>query len=224
MAAMKLAVICTASLFLVVAPAIAQSDPPLKTEALRLALPASLYDAPRPEAALSATDASLQGGMFSVGLRAAPGEWRGPARPALHEGLDVEVSIAARGPADFGLAISRRARSESWPGGALRAEGGEVRLGQRLNLDPFASPTWDAPTWYLFAAADGQAVTWTPAPASDARGLRLQERVTVGDVQAGVSIEASNIQAALSFMQREVSNGQRSEDQNYAGVSLTWRR
>lgn len=229
MANMKLIAFGAVALSLTASPVGSSDLTPGKSEALRLALP-------QPQEISRMADEelplhSLAGGDVTFGVRRIGGEVWGPSlaepkRPGLDE-AGLEVSIAATGPAEFGVAIARRQHSERWAGGSVEQNGGEVRLGQRLSIDEFASPTWDAPTWYLYAAADGQAVTWAPAAANlaSARGLRLQEdRVMVDDMQAGVSIEARNMQASLAFMQREVSNGQRSEDQNYAGVSFSWRR
>jgi hypothetical protein len=139
--------------------------------------------------------------------------------PARETGLGLDVSVAPR--ATF------EARSN---GGRLRSSGAEVRLGRGLAglVDTFETPTWDNPAWYFFAATDGQAVTWTPdmAPAPvGADGLRFQEdRVTVGDLQAGVSIEANGMQASLSYVQREVSNGRWNANEDFVGATVTWRR
>jgi hypothetical protein len=139
--------------------------------------------------------------------------------PARQTGLDLDVAIAPR--AGFALGPE---------GGQLRSVGGEVRLGKRLEnmVGEFTSnATWDRPAWYFFAATDGSALTWTPEAMAGAarRGLSYQEdRVIVGDAQIGISVEARGMQASFSVMNRNVSNGWESKDENYIGASITMRR
>lgn len=139
--------------------------------------------------------------------------------PARQTGLDLDVAIAPR--AGFALGPE---------GGQLRSVGGEVRLGKRLEhlVGEFTtSATWERPAWYFFAATDGSALTWTPEAMAGAarRGLSYQEdRVIVGDAQIGVSVEARGLQASFSVMNRNVSNGWESKDENYVGASITMRR
>jgi hypothetical protein len=138
--------------------------------------------------------------------------------PARLTGLNVDVSVAPR--AAFELTPS---------GQRLRSTGAEVRLGRGLEnlVRPFTSPDWDNPTWYFFAAADGSALTWRPEETATVleRGLRLQEeRVVVGDIQAGVSMEANGMQASLSYIKRDVTNGQITKDESFVGATLTLRR
>ncbi len=227
---MSLLCACSAAALMAFAASAASPEPaPAKSRALQLAL-SQAYDfndsSPAP---LHGATSEFSAGALSFGVRRPVRQAWGPpmsGRDLESDGLDLEFSVSAKGPADLGVAIARRTRNEEWAGGSVRSEGGELSLGQRLSIEELATPTWDAPTWYLFAAADGEALTWAPGvgPAREG-GLRLQEeRVMVGDVQAGLSMEASNLQASLSFIQREVSNGQRSEDQNYTGLSVTWRR
>jgi len=141
--------------------------------------------------------------------------------PASRTGLNLDVAIAPR--AGFALGPE---------GGQLKSVGGEVRLGKRLenmvNVNEFnGSATWDQPAWYFFAATDGSALTWTPEVMAGAarRGISYQEdRVIVGDAQIGISVEARGMQASFSVMNRNVSNGWESKDENYVGASITMRR
>jgi hypothetical protein len=139
--------------------------------------------------------------------------------PARQTGLDLDLSIAPRA----GFAIGPE-------GGQLRSVGGEVRLGKRLEnlFGEFTSnATWDRPAWYFFAATDGSALTWTPEAMAGAarRGLSYQEdRVIVGDAQIGISVEARGMQASFSVINREVSNGPETREENFVGASITMRR
>jgi hypothetical protein len=139
--------------------------------------------------------------------------------PARQTGLDLDLAIAPR--AGFALGPE---------GGQLRSVGGEVRLGRRLeNLvgEFTTNATWDRPAWYFFAATDGSALTWTPEAMAGAarRGLSFQEdRVIVGDAQIGISVEARGMQASFSVINREVSNGPETREENFVGASITMRR
>lgn len=106
--------------------------------------------------------------------------------------------------------------------------GGEVRIGQDFDLlDSNGQPQG----WYLFAGADGEALVWD----ADRNGftpqlgdMSLTDQVTVGDLQAGVSIQRGGGQLSLSYIRREVKyrdrNGGFSENEDFAGVSFTMRR
>ncbi len=148
-----------------------------------------------------------------------------------------QISLSAPGaPIGLGvdLALAHRAGAQDGPGGRYEAAGAEVRLGQRLEgLAPeFQPPTWDKPAWYVFAASDGTALTWTPAsePADPNRALRLQEdRVEIGDIEAGFSVQAGNVQASVSYVERDVVTmdkirASRSTEQTFTGLTVTWRR
>ena len=106
--------------------------------------------------------------------------------------------------------------------------GGEVRIGQDFDLlDANGQPQG----WYLFAGADGEALIWD----ADRNGftpqlndVALTDQVTVGDMQAGVSIQRGGGQLSLSYIRREVKyrdrNGGFSENEDFAGISFTMRR
>ena len=111
-----------------------------------------------------------------------------------------------------------------------RSFGGEVRIGQ--NFDKRGSD--DAPnSWYIFAGADGEALTYEPGEAGlsefDADNMALRDQVTVGDMQAGISVQRGAGQLSLSYIRREVSYHERglqgvTENEDFAGVSFTLRK
>ena len=106
--------------------------------------------------------------------------------------------------------------------------GGEVRIGKDFNLlDSNGQPQG----WYLFAGADGEALIWD----ADRSGFRpqlndmaLTDQVTVGDMQAGISVRRAGGELSLSYIRREVEyrdrNGGVSENEDFAGISFTMRR
>ena len=127
---------------------------------------------------------------------------------------------------DVGLA-PRVAYSEE---GELRRRsfGGEVRIGQNFDKRGAEAPN----SWYIFAGADGEALTYEPGEeglAFNANNVALRDQVTVGDMQAGVSVQRGPGQLSLSYIRREVSYHERglkgvTEDEDFAGVSFTLRR
>ncbi|MDX2237343.1 MAG: hypothetical protein NW203_07245 [Hyphomonadaceae bacterium] len=140
-----------------------------------------------------------------------------------------EVTFAAQA-GNWDVALAPRAAilaNRDGDIGSARA-GVEARIGQRLArvVRPWQTPSWDQPTWYFFAASDGQALTWAPDVAVPGRtnGLRLQDRVELGDMQAGISMEAGGLQTSFAYVQRDISGVGGSAEENFAGVTLTWRR
>lgn len=126
------------------------------------------------------------------------------------------VNEAAPPETDVPLATAPAARSKSLlPRMAM--------LGRRLDgmVDEYKQPNWDKSDWYLFAGSDGQAMTWAPRATHD---LQIQDRVVVGELQAGVSYQTGPLQASLAYLEHEVSNTQRTDRQGFAGLSLTYRR
>lgn len=111
-----------------------------------------------------------------------------------------------------------------------RSFGGEVRIGQ--DFDKRGSD--DAPnSWYIFAGADGEALTYEPGENGlsefDSNNVALRDQVTVGDMQAGVSVQRGAGQLSLSYIRREVSYHERglqgvTENEDFAGVSFTLRK
>lgn len=140
------------------------------------------------------------------------------ALPADRSGLGLDVGLA-----------SRTTLATDSDGQIARAAAGtELRIGRGLErlVKPWQPPTWDDPTWYVFAASDGQALTWRPEDTAGLAtgGMRWQDRVEVGDFQAGVSLEAGGLQASLAYVERDFSGQGASADENFAGLTVTWRR
>ena len=138
-------------------------------------------------------------------------------------GLPVDVAIAQR--ASLGV----NAEGDI----ARQGRGSELRIGRGLARmrRHGRRPSWDQRTWYMFAASDDEAVTWTPGsnePGGASPGFALQDRVEIGDMQAGLTYEAGPVQASLAYVQRKVSAraaGARtvSHDESFTGLTLTYR-
>jgi hypothetical protein len=135
------------------------------------------------------------------------------AAPAHRTGLDFDISLAPR------LTITEEGDLKT------RRIGGEVRLGQGLSSLTEASATPEG--WYVFAGADGEALVWDAGEDQSFGDLAMTDQITVGDMQAGVSIQRGGGQLSLSYIRREVRwsdrNGSLEENEDFAGFSFTRR-
>lgn len=136
-------------------------------------------------------------------------------------GYGVDVAFAQRAGVGFNEQgdVERESRAS------------EVRLGHGLR-----SMRDDAPAsgsrWYLFAASEDEAVIWRPGGRNEfgatSSGFALQERVEIGDMQAGVTYEANGWQTSLAYVEREISarSGARTynQDERFVGLTVTMRR
>ena len=139
------------------------------------------------------------------------------AAPASRTGLAFDVGLAPR------LAI----RDE----GDLTSQrfGGEVRFGQGLNL---VNNNGQPEGWYLFVGADGEALVWDNSASlpslSDVFDVQVTDQVTVGDLQAGLSIQRAGGELSLSYIRREMKFDDRNrslkDTEDFAGITFTMRR
>ncbi|MEQ1707633.1 MAG: hypothetical protein ABL864_04810 [Terricaulis sp.] len=144
-----------------------------------------------------------------------------------------EVALVARAPAGIDVAFAQRGGFGFNQDGDIERESSasELRLGRGLRNMPRDQPS-AAPTWYIFAASEDEALIWRPGAQSAFGGtgnsFALQDRVEIGDLQAGVTYEQNGMQASLAYVEREISvrTGGRTEHQEeaFAGLTLTMRR
>lgn len=143
--------------------------------------------------------------------------------------LTAEISLsasAAETGLGFDVGVAPRVSFTRDGAFATRRIGGEVRIGQNFDKRGDGEA---AESWYLFAGADGEALVWEP----DERGyvsvseMALRDKVTVGDIQAGIAINQGLGQLSFSYIQREVEYRERnlgaSENEQFVGVSFTIR-
>jgi hypothetical protein len=145
---------------------------------------------------------------------------------------NYEVALVAHPAANVDVSLSHRDglgfdRNGDFTG---RSRGSEIRVGR--GLLPMARRTSpNASHWYLFAGSSDQAIIWQPGERNEFGGagssFALQDRVEVGDRQAGITYETHGIQASLAYVERKVRvyvGAQRmSEDENFTGLTLTMR-
>jgi len=156
-----------------------------------------------------------------------------PAERPRSESRDrnYEFSVVASAANGFDVAFAQRGGVGFNDQGDIdrQSRGSEVRLGRGLRDVPRDQPSREN-RWYVFAASEDEALIWRPGAGNlrSSSGFALQDRVEIGDLQAGVTYETNGWQASIAYVEREVSvrSGGRSftEDENFAGVTLTMRR
>ncbi len=132
-------------------------------------------------------------------------------------GLGFDVGLAPRfGTRDDGDLSSKRV-------------GGEVRVGQ--GLSSLVDETGKPKGWYVFVGADGEALVWdadTRRLAGSMGDLMLTDQITVGDMQAGLSVQRNGGELSLSYIRREIKfddrNRSMSDTEDFAGLTFTMRR
>jgi len=139
-----------------------------------------------------------------------------------------EVEFVARNESGLDVAFAQSAGVGFDRQGDVdrQSRGSELRFG-RVDRDRPSS----APTWYFFAASEDEALTWRPGSRNDFGGqgssFSLQDRVEIGDIQAGITYEQYGVQASLAYVEREVSvrvgRETISQEENFAGFTLTMR-
>ncbi len=152
---------------------------------------------------------------------------------SLRDDRRYEVAVVATAASGFDISFAQRGGVGINEDGEIEREsrGSELRLGRGLRSMPRDQPS-AGPTWYFFAASDDEALIWRPgtrtAFGTSGPSFALQERVEIGDLQAGITYEQNGWQASLAYVEREVSvrSGSRtfSQDESFAGVTLTMRR
>jgi Uncharacterized protein conserved in bacteria (DUF2219) len=151
-----------------------------------------------------------------------------PQEQNMSLGISIAASSVDTGLGfDVGLAPRVAVRDSS--DFSSRRFGGEVRFGQGLGaLDKDGKPEG----WYVFLGSDGEALVWD----TDVQGLRqgsfgdmqLTDQITVGDLQAGMSIQRGGGELSLSYIRREMEFSDRNrslrDTEDFAGITFTMRR
>jgi len=100
--------------------------------------------------------------------------------------------------------------------------GAMIEIGEDLR----DSPELKSNTWYIFAGADAEALTYSPNSTSrfTSGELALQDRIIVGDAQAGLGYRIGDADVSLSYMRREASTEEFTYKEDAATLSFTWKR
>lgn len=141
-----------------------------------------------------------------------------------NETLDLGYAKAFTSRSQSGLDLSLTPRaalrfndeSSSAVVGAVVEIGEDLRKGSDL----------DNNTWYFFAGADAEALTYSPNSVGRLTSgqFHLQDRIIVGDAQAGLGYRIGDADVSLSYMRREASAEDFSFTEDAAALSFTWKR
>lgn len=144
--------------------------------------------------------------------------------------IDAEYTfVANKADTGLGLDLSVSPRVSFDTNGDVRTTraGAEVRVGANLDL---RGQNARNSNWYFFAGADGEAVVWDVQRGGNSLidgQFTLQDKVTIGDVQAGIGFESPAGHMSVSYINREYEyrNGEiaRSGDEDFVALTLTWR-
>lgn len=137
---------------------------------------------------------------------------------------------------DLGLTDTFRRRSEKGldlsltPRASMRfndevsstAVGAVIEIGEDLR----SGSEFENNTWYFFAGADAEALTYSPNSIGRITSgqFHLQDHVIVGDAQAGLGYRIGDADVSLSYMRREASTEEYSFKEDAAALSFTWKR
>ncbi|WP_213271268.1 hypothetical protein [Hyphomonas sp.] len=147
---------------------------------------------------------------------------------------DVSIGVSIAAPADrtglaFDVGLAPRVAIRDQGDLSSQRFGGEVRLGQGLNI---VNQSGQPEGWYLFLGADGEALVWdndgSLPSIGDVLDVQMTDQVTVGDLQAGLSIQRAGGELSLSYIRREMKFSDRnrslSDTEDFAGITFTMRR
>jgi len=143
--------------------------------------------------------------------------------------LDYTRAFNAGAVAGIDIELEPRANLRFSDEDSSALVGAIVRIGDDLREDGKVKKN----TWYLFAGADAEAMTYAPGSTRNLTSgeLGLQDRVIVGDAQAGIGYRLGSADVSLGYYHREVSsiednnpNNDFNISEDAAAISFTWRR
>jgi len=116
------------------------------------------------------------------------------------------------------------------PHGSVRVDGDSqstlvgalVRIGDNLREGAEKKSN----TWYFFAGADAEALTYTPNSMRrlTSGNFALQDQIIIGDAQAGLGYRIGDADLALTYYKRQAKAENYSYDEDAAALSITWKR
>jgi len=139
------------------------------------------------------------------------------------EALDLGYShaFASRNISGLDLTLTPRAALRFNDDGSSALVGAVVEIGEDLREGDLESDTW-----YFFAGADAEALSYSPNSLRRMTSgqFHLQDRIIVGDAQAGLGYRVGDADVTLSYLRREASSEDYSFKEDAAALSFTWKR
>ncbi|MEQ9506832.1 MAG: DUF2219 family protein [Hyphomonas sp.] len=142
-------------------------------------------------------------------------------------GLSLAATSRQTGLA-FDVGVAPRVAIRDGGDTRSRSVGGELRLGQGLGLNDGGQPDG----WYVFVGADGEALVWdtdmSRLGVNTLTDMQMTDQLTVGDLQAGISVQRAGGELSFSYIRREMEFSDRnkslSDTEDFAGITFTMRR
>jgi hypothetical protein len=138
--------------------------------------------------------------------------------------LDLGVSKQFTSVSETGLdlSVTPRAAMSIDNENASTLVGAVVEIGEDLRK----GSEFKNNTWYVFAGADAEAVTYGPNTINRLTNgqFYLQDQILVGDAQAGVGYRIGDADVYLSYTRREATSEDFKFSEDAAALSFTWKR
>ncbi len=137
-------------------------------------------------------------------------------------GIGYQKSFTSISTKGLDLSLKPRATLRFNDESSSAIVGAVVEIGEDLR----AGSNFENNTWYFFAGADAEALTYSPNSIGRLTSgqFHLQDRIIVGDAQAGLGYRIGNADLSLSYLRREATAEDFSFNEDAAALSFTWKR
>lgn len=136
--------------------------------------------------------------------------------------LGYAKAFTSRSQNGLDLSLTPRAALRFNDESSSAVVGAVVEIGEDLRK----GSNFDNNTWYFFAGADAEALTYSPNSVGRLTSgqFHLQDRIIVGDAQAGLGYRIGDADVSLSYLRREATAEDFSFKEDAAALSFTWKR
>lgn len=136
--------------------------------------------------------------------------------------LGYAKAFTSRSQKGLDLSLTPRAALRFNDESSSAVVGAVVEIGEDLRK----GANFDNNTWYFFAGADAEALTYSPNSVGRLTSgqFHLQDRIIVGDAQAGLGYRIGDADVSLSYLRREATAEDFSFKEDAAALSFTWKR
>ena len=136
--------------------------------------------------------------------------------------LGLSDTFTAKSKKGLDLSLKPRAAMQFDDGNSSALVGAVIEIGEDLRTGSDLKND----TWYFFAGADAEALNYAPNSVSRITSgqFHLQDRIIVGDAQAGLGYRIGYADVSLSYMRREATAEDFKITEDAAALSFTWKR
>jgi hypothetical protein len=122
---------------------------------------------------------------------------------------------------DFNVSFAPQGSMVATNFGERKSAGAQIRFGPSEK-----QALREENTWYLFAGADGQAISWDMGrtPFDVAEFVKLKDKVTIGDFQAGFAYRMGPTQMSFGYTRRSYKLEDLKDTEHFAAFTIGWKR